>query len=136
MTGEGNEYWKALFTFITPPLTLAQQEEVDKNARVFIRNHRNLKIDDIIAPIAAIPTQPLTYLTVTQEDRIRYIMEIKTKQLWDQTFYPESSRLLRNLGSRRSLLNAKASYDSIENPRDKKLIKKAGIELMGEDLFA
>ena len=63
-------------------------------------------------------------------------MEIKTKQLWDQTFYPESSRLLRNLGSRRSLLNAKDSYENITNPRDKKLIKKAGIELMGEDLFA
>ena len=136
MTGEGNDHYKALFTAINPPLTVAQQEDVDKNARVFIRNHRNLKIDDIIAPIAEIPTQPLTYLTVTQEDRIRYIMEIKTKQLWDQTFYPESSRLLRNLSSGRKLLNAIASYENIENPRDKKLIKKAGIELMGEDLFA
>lgn len=60
---------------------------MDAAARKFISAHRDLEIDDIIAAIAEIPSQPLTYLTIYEEDRIRQIMRIKINNLWDDTFY-------------------------------------------------
>ena len=44
---------------------------MDKAARRFILENRDLGIDDIIASIAVIPGQSLTYLTVSEEDRIK-----------------------------------------------------------------
>ena len=88
-----------------------------------------MDVNDVIAPIAIIPGQPLTYLTVAQEDRIREIMRIKTNKLWESTFY---SDLRRNLAGRRKLL--REGYLQLSG-NDLKIVRKAGIELMGDELF-
>ena len=75
---------------------------------------------------------PLSYLTKEQEDRIRDIMKVKISDLWEQAFYANNVG-----GKRRRRLQGSFSPDNylrMSNNEQKK-VKKAGIELIGTDLF-
>ena len=82
-----------------------------------------------ILAIADIPNMPLSYLTKEQESRIRDIMKVKISQLWEQAFYAD------NVGGRRRLSTfSTENYLKMTLDQQKK-VKKAGIELIGTDLF-
>ena len=71
---------------------------VDTQARDFIRKYKLLGLEDKVDTIAIIPGMPDSYLTKSQEQRIRELMRIKTDTLWDSAFY--------DLGTTRRLRSA------------------------------
>jgi hypothetical protein len=67
--------------------------------RAYIEKFKELNERNIIGEIADFPGQPLSYLTERDEESIRQIMKFKIGDLWDQVFYSQQERGVRQLAT-------------------------------------
>ena len=148
LTGQNNDDYTVIYGERT--LSANAQRSFDEKARTYIREYRSLRPEFVIDPIADVPGFGDSYITQGESDQIVEIMRIKTDGLWNVVFYdeepPEGSDTANvnsgggfgDMSGSRRLQDGSTivwpKYDNLQ-PEQKKILHKAGLELMGNEYF-